>query len=49
MPVDLLPLGSHGILNDEGIWGEQDAIGLECLTYKHPITRISMVGGQLVR
>ena len=43
-----LPLGSDGILHNERIGSDEDAIMLYSLTNKHPVKRVSMERRQLV-
>jgi hypothetical protein len=44
-----LPLGSHGILNDEWIGCEQHAVVLDGLTNQHPVERVAVQDGKLVQ
>ncbi len=43
-----LPLGSQGILRDERIGSEQQAVMLDGLANQHPVERIAMQCGELM-
>lgn len=47
-PGEHLPLCSHGILRNQRIGGEQQAVMLNGLTNQHPVERVPMQRGKLM-